>query len=127
MFKELFTETEKINEGTQATITVFDGNEYKTSILQYDGYKEYAGKILKKSYNTPVKAQELVKKSGEIRTLEDNYVEYYTDRYLLKKTTNPEKALKDLKQVSSYQYFFNGEKWFYNKGSLRSLDQLKPL
>ena len=51
-----------INEGTRWLVVIEDGNgKILSTYGHYDGYPEWAGKHLKRYYNSPQKAKELLK------------------------------------------------------------------
>ena len=115
-----------LTEGTQASITVLTKNgEYRTSILQYDGYPEFMKKELK-YFDNQKDAEKLVQKTGEIRGIDHGDVEYYYDRSLLAKTKDEQKAVKNANEIH-YKYFFDGDDWYFAKGQIRSFNDMKKL
>jgi hypothetical protein len=112
-----------INEGTTASITVFDGKKYKTSILQYDGQREQAGKVLIKLFYSAKAAAKLVKNSGELASI--NPIEYYSDGSLLKVTNKESEAIKNANNAE-YAYYWDGQDWFVDK-NISSFDNMDML
>jgi len=119
-FRELAMKT--VNEGTSATITVFDGKNYKTSYLQYDAYVEFAGKVLLEKYWKLKDAKKLVEKSGELRSIDP--LEYYTDRTLLDITKNEKDAIKNSNEMHIKYYFSEDTDWLYNKGRISEFEDM---
>jgi len=111
-----------VNEGTSATITVFDGKNYKTSYLQYDAYVEFAGKVLLEKYWKLKDAKKLVEKSGELRSIDP--LEYYTDRTLLDITKNEKDAIKNSNEMHIKYYFSEDTDWLYNKGRISEFEDM---
>ena len=126
-FRELFVESSDsstVNEGTTATITVFDGKLYKTSILQYDGYDSFMKPELNKYWDSPKKAAGLVTKTGELRGVYEGKAEYYTDRKLLQITKDPDRAVTNASDCY-YKYFYDGIDWYWTNKSIRDFDEMK--
>ncbi len=115
-----------LNESTQAAIIVKIGNTYKTSILQSDGYKEYMKPVLTKGYNSQKDAEKLVQKTGEIRGVNKDSVEYYKDRKLLAVSDDESNAVKDANEVH-IKYFWDGDKWNYGTGQIKTFADMKKL
>ena len=111
-----------LNEGTQATFIVKDGDAYRVSLLQYDGYPDYVAPILKKKFNSDKGAKKLTQKSGEIRSISsDGKVDYYNDYPpLLLVTTNDQEAIDLANNFANYKYFWDGKEWRYKDGYLKS-------
>jgi hypothetical protein len=120
---------QSINEGTTATITVFDGKKYKTSLLQYDGQVEIVGRVLIKSFYSAKAAAKLVKKSGELASIDP--IEYYSDTAsgrqgsILKVTTKESEAIKNANGFE-YAYYWDGQDWFVDK-NLTTFDNMDML
>ena len=113
-----------LNEGTQAIITVLEKGKYKSSILQYDGNVNSAGKELLKNYNSPKLAGKLVQKSGEIRDIFN--LEFYNDKNILKKFNNEQDAINYMKGYT-YKYFYDGEEWYGNTKNATTLSDFTLL
>lgn len=131
---------------THASITVQDGNKFKSVYLHWDGYPERALKMLQKHYNNQKLALELVN-LGDISQLEakihpasnkthsfdepqkDVTIFYLRDRNDSVAKTKVFNSLKDVLKYNSqqYNYFFNGKEWeIIDKKTLseNSLDSL---
>ena len=134
MFKELFTEQQikkdiHINEGTSATITVFDGKIYKTSIIYNDAGVYKMQNTLYKDFGTLKLAKQLVQKTGSIEEIDAGNVKYYTDERVLETVKTEKKALKNAMQ-EYLMYWFDGYDWLYAEGptndKLMYFDILEP-
>jgi hypothetical protein len=124
-----------INEGTRWLVGIEDGNgKILSTYGHYDGYPEWAGKHLKRYYNSPQKAKELLKlgKAGistigkKIKGSKDHSFEkpdkdvtvfYGRDRGERDNWTNKWKnrdAVK-FKSGEEYGYIYNlkDKKWYY--------------
>jgi hypothetical protein len=117
-----------INEGTNATITVHKSGKYYTSYLQYDGYDDYMRPVLKKFFNDQKSAEKLVMKTGDIRGIDykTGKIEYYTDRDLLAVASSEGKAVDNMNEAG-YKYYWDGEQWWFHKGSISSLSDMEKL
>lgn len=113
---------EIVNEGTSASITVFDGKLYKTSYLQYDGIE--AAKELIKNYNKPEQAALLVQKSGEIRNIFD--LEFYKDRPKLEVTRYEDEAVRNANEMY-IKYYFDGQSWYTKRGQIRDFNDMEEI
>jgi len=122
MFKELF-----LNEGTNATITVkMKNGEYRTSFVQYDGYLKGVGKELLDNFYSQKDAERLVQKTGDIRQIINDKVDYYDDRNILDRTKNESKAVKNANEAY-YKYLWDDGDWFVAQGNIKSFDDMQPL
>ncbi len=113
-------------EGTAATITVKDGNIYKTSILQYDGYPNFMRPELKKYWKTAEKAKELATGTGELRGVSNGEAEYYDSRKLLMVTKNEDQAFDNMNSTY-YKYYFDGKKWYWGESNIYEFTDLQPV
>tara|TARA_R100001594_G_scaffold1341_1_gene5739 strand:+ start:71 stop:538 length:468 start_codon:yes stop_codon:yes gene_type:complete len=124
-----------INEGTRWLVGIEDGNgKILSTYGHYDGYPEWAGKHLKRYYNSPQKAKELLKlgKAGistigkKIKGSKDHSFEkpdkdvtvfYGRDRgekgRMTSKWGNRDKV--KFKSGEEYGYIYNlkDKKWYY--------------
>jgi len=116
-----------VNESTQGTITVKIGDKYYRSIMQADGYLSFVKPLLKKKYNSQKDAERLVQKTGEIRRIDGDEVEYYTDKKVLSiKKADSQEAIDNTKDAH-YKYFWDGKNWMYAEGSIGTFADMKKL
>lgn len=127
-FRSLF-ESVSINEGTQAAIIVKTSDDtYSMSYAQYDGYLKGIGEELKHNFRTDKDVRKLVSKSGEIRSIVNGKIEFYTDRTLLKKRMSEGKVVDEANNFAKYKYYWDGIKWSYTDKSIGSIDDInRPL
>ncbi len=116
---------EFINEGTTAAIIVKNGDKYDMSYLQYDGMS--VGPDLTKYFGTEKLAKKLIQKSGDIRGIDGNRVEFYEGRALLIKKRDEKYIVEEANMFGNYIYFFDGTNWYMTKNRISSLDPVSGM
>lgn len=111
-----------LTESTTASIIVKVGDKYSMSYLRADG--STVGNNLKKYFNGK-KALDLVSKSGEIRTIRNNKIEFYNDKILLKKNLSEKQVIKEANDFGDYIYYYDGKDWYSADDDIYSLSDLR--